>query len=207
MHAIPSHFPRRPAAVIAAALALLASLGAAPADAGVAAKPSLLAQLRTGGRVIACRHAATALAQPASRNGERVLSAAGRDQARRLGEGVRRQRIPTAPVLASPAQRTMESARLAFGASVRATPALDAAGSDPALRRLFFSDVAAGGNRVLVTHEATIRRMLPAHGSAPLNEGDCLVLRLERGQAHVQARIAPDQWATMRDVPHATVGR
>jgi hypothetical protein len=28
------------------------------------------------------------------------------------------------------------------------------------------------------------------------------VLRPERGQAHVQSRIAPDDWARMRDVPH-----
>lgn len=203
MRTIPSPSARRlPAAILTAALLALSTAAAAPADADVAVKPSLLAQLRAGGRVIACRHAATALAQPAARTSERVLSAAGRDQARRLGEGIRRQRIPTTLVLTSPAQRAVESARLAFGGTIRTTPALDAAANEAAQRRLFTDAVAAGGNRVLVADEAAIRRALPAYGRAALNEGDCLVLRPESGQAHVQSRIAPDDWARMRDVPH-----
>jgi len=201
MRTISFRSARRPAAAtLAAVLALFASLAAAPADADAAVKPSLLQQLRDGGRVIACRHAATSLAQPASRNSERVLSAAGREQARRLGEGIRRQRIPVAVALASPAQRTLQSARISFGAAVRSTPALD--GSDAAQRRLFTDDVATGGNRVLVADEAAIRRALPGYGRAALNEGDCLVLRPERGQPHVQARIAPDEWIRMTNTPH-----
>jgi hypothetical protein len=198
MRAIPTRSPHRlTAAALAAAFTLFASLAAAPADAGVPRKPSLLEQLRTGGRVIACRHAGTA---PAA-GGTRVLSPAGREQARRMGEGIRRQRIPVGSVLAAPGQ-PVESARIAFGAAaVRPTPAL--AGADAALPRLFTGAVAAGTNRVLVTDEAAIRRALPTYGSAALNEGDCLVLRLERGEAIVQARIAPDDWARMRATPHA----
>jgi hypothetical protein len=189
---------------LAAALGalVLASPGTARADA--APKPSLLEQLRGGGRIIVCRNAGTAVAQPASRNGERTLSPAGRAQAQRLGAGIRGQRIPVGPVLAAPGQATLESARLAFGASVRQAPLL-AGGSDPALARLFTDDVAAGTNRVLVASEATIRRMLPHHGRAPLGEGDCLVLRPDRGSRPViQARVAPDDWARMRDTPHPT---
>jgi hypothetical protein len=195
--------PRLAQASLAVALGalVLAAPGTAAADAAL--KPSLLRQLRDGGRIIACRNAATALAQPASRTGERTLSPAGRAQAQRLGTGIRGQRIPVGPVLAAPGQPTTESARLAFGASVRQAPLL-AGGSDPALQHLFTDDVAAGSNRVLVAGEATLRRMLPQHGSAPLAEGDCLVLRPERGRSHIQARIAPDEWARMRDVPHVT---
>jgi hypothetical protein len=167
-----------------------------------AAKPSLLEQLRGGGRIIACRHAATALARPASRTSERTLSAAGRAQARRLGEGIRGQRIPVGPVLAAPGQPTLESARASFGAAVRAAPVLEGS-NDPALPRLFTGDVAAGSNRVLVASEAVLRRMLPHHGRAPLNEGDCLVLWPERGgPAHILARLAPDDWARLRNTPH-----
>jgi hypothetical protein len=189
---------------------LLAALGALvlaapdPARADSAPKPSLLRQLRDGGRIIACRHAATALVQPASRSHPRTLSEAGRAQARRLGAGVRGQRIPVGPVLAAPGEPTTESARLAFGTAVRAAPVL-AGGDDRALRRLFTDEVAAGGNRVLVADEATIRRMLPHHGRAPLAEGDCLVLWPERGgRPNIQARLAPDDWAALRDVPHVT---
>lgn len=189
---------------LAAALGALVLAAPGTARADSAFKPSLLQQLRDGGRIIACRNAATALAQPASRTGERTLSPAGRAQAQRLGAGIRGQRIPVGPVLAAPGQPTTESARLAFGVSVRQAPLL-AGGSDPALQRLFTDDVAAGSNRVLVAGEATIRRMLPHHGSAPLAEGDCLVLRPERGgRPHIQARVAPDEWARMRDVPHVT---
>jgi hypothetical protein len=188
------------------ALAMGALLLAAPdaAHAEAAPKPSLLAQLRAGGRIIACRNAATALVQPASRNSERTLSPAGRAQAQRLGAGIRGQRIPVGPVLAAPGQATTESARLAFGAAAREAPVL-ASGNDAARSRLFTDEVPAGSNRVLVASEAVLRRMLPHHGRAPLAEGDCLVLRPERGgRPHIQARLAPDDWAQLRDVPHVT---
>lgn len=193
--------PMQTLAAAALGALLLAAPAAARADAA-AVKPSLLEQLRGGGRIIACRNGATALAQPASRTSGRTLSAAGRAQARRLGEGVRGQRIPAGPVLAAPAQPTLESARAAFGASVRTSPVL-AGGNERALSGLFRDDVAAGSNRVLFADEATLRRMLPHHGRAPLNEGDCLVLRPERGgQPHIQARLAPGDWAALRNTPH-----
>lgn len=201
-----AHGPLRRAVQGSLAVAIGALLLATPdaARADSAPKPSLLEQLRGGGRIIACRHAATALAQPASRNSERTLSAAGRAQAQRLGAGIRGQRIPVGPVLAAPGVATIESARLAFGASVRQAPVL-AGGDAPTLTRLFTDDVASGSNRVLVASEALLRRMLPHHGRAPIAEGDCLVLRPERGgRPHIQARLAPDDWAQLRDVPHVT---
>lgn len=197
----PRHLLR---GVLAAALGALVLAAPDAARADAAPKPSLLRQLRDGGRIIACRHAATAPVQQASSGSERMLSAAGRAQAQRLGAGVRGQRIPAGPVLAAPGRPVVESARLAFGNAVRQAPVL-AAADDPALRRLFTDDVAAGSNRVLVTSEAVLRRMLPHHGRAPIAEGDCLVLRPERGaRPHIQARLAPDDWARLRDVPHVT---
>lgn len=176
---------RRPMQAIATAALgalLLATPDAARADRS-AVKPSLLEQLRGGGRIIACRDAAAA-------------------QARRLGEGIRGQRIPVGPVLAAPGAPTLESARAAFGTAVRTSPLL-AGGSDPALPRLFSDAVAPGSNRVLVASEAVLRRMLPHHGRAPLNEGDCLVLWPERGgRPHIQARLAPGDWAGLRATAH-----
>ena len=81
-------------------------------------------RLRRGGLVLLMRHAATepGLGDPAGfRLGDcatqRNLSAAGREDARRVGERLRRERVPVAAVLTSPWCRCRETAQLAFGRS------------------------------------------------------------------------------------------
>src|SRR5258708_31801027 len=88
--------------------------------------PSLLAKLREGGYVLYMRHTSTDFSQndTSSRSFEdcanqRNLTDKGRDEARAIGQHIKRLRIPVGTVLASPFCRTMETARLAFG---KATP-------------------------------------------------------------------------------------
>src|SRR5512134_1792259 len=104
-------------------LSLLVLVGTA------SAQPSaeLVGRLREGGYVLYLRHASTDFGQNDSRMtrfedcaSQRNLTDRGRDEARALGEHLRRLKIPIGEVLASPFCRTMETARLAFG-KARAT--------------------------------------------------------------------------------------
>lgn len=80
-------------------------------------------RLRAGGLVILMRHASTepGLGDPAGFRlddcrTQRNLSAAGRDEARRVGERLRTERVPIAKVYTSPWCRCRETAIAAFGA-------------------------------------------------------------------------------------------
>jgi phosphohistidine phosphatase SixA len=86
--------------------------------------PSAWQRLRAGGLVVLMRHAATepGLGDPKGFSLEdcatqRNLSERGRDEARRVGEAFRAQRVPVAQVLTSPWCRCRETATLAFGAA------------------------------------------------------------------------------------------
>ena len=121
-----------------------------------AAQPSteLLSRLREGGYVLYLRHTSTDFSQNDSRMtsfedcaSQRNLTDRGRDEARAIGEHVKRLKIPIGEVLASPFCRTMETARLAFGkatatSDVRGGP-VDAARYEP-LRKLLSSPVPKG---------------------------------------------------------------
>jgi phosphohistidine phosphatase SixA len=89
---------------------------------GVADADSLLRWLAGGGHVIYWRHAATDRSQ-GDRDlrdmqrceTQRNLSALGREQARRVGEGMKTMGIPVGRVLSSPFCRNWETAQEAFG--------------------------------------------------------------------------------------------
>jgi broad specificity phosphatase PhoE len=106
---------------VAAFLALRACLAWADAD------PRLLPKLGAGGYVLYMRHTSTDFSQNDSRMrnyedcaNQRNLTDKGREEARDVGAQIKRLRIPIATVYASPFCRTMETARLAFGAAKRA---------------------------------------------------------------------------------------
>lgn len=127
------------------------------------------ALLRGGGQIVLIRHAVTdpGVGDPPGFNiddcrTQRNLSAAGRDEARRLGAAFRAQRVPIAQVLSSPWCRCLDTARIAFG-DARIEPALGNlfTHSENTSRQLAqFRELAAqpspGGNRILITHGATI---------------------------------------------------
>ena len=168
-----------------------------------AAQPSaeLLSRLREGGYVLYLRHTSTDFSQNDSRMtsfedcaSQRNLTDRGRDEARTLGEHVKRLKIPVGEVLASPFCRTMETARLAFG---KATATNDVRGGPveaaryEALRKLLSSPVAKGTNRVISSHGNPFYALA---GPPYLAEGETAVVRPEGGRFSVLARIRLADW-------------
>ena len=146
---------------------LLPVLLAAPAASaqGYAFLPDdqAVALLRAGGLNLYFRHGITDRSQMDSgargdRAGQRNLSAAGRAQARRLGEAFRALNIPVAEVLTSEVFRARDTAELAFGAARVErdliaddyTPGNAAEDARAVSRRL--AQPVTGGNRVMIGH-------------------------------------------------------
>jgi phosphohistidine phosphatase SixA len=142
---------------------------------GTAAEPDpLVVALQDGEHVLFLRHTATdagmdTTSDPADCGRQRNLSSQGRDDAEAIGEAVRALDIPFGDVRASPLCRTMDTARLAFGDVVADERLLQSA--DPDEVRALLDDPPAGGNRVLVGHQATL---LEAAG-VDLDEGETAV--------------------------------
>jgi broad specificity phosphatase PhoE len=159
-----------------AALAL-----ALPAAAG----ESMWRRLAGGGHVLLMRHAATVpgIGDPPNFRldacaTQRNLSTGGEADARRLGEVMRRERVPIADVLSSRWCRCLDTARLAFG-SVTPAPMLDSMFEDDEARRQhklgelrrYLAAFKAPGNLVLVTHDVNIRALVGQY----LHQGDMVV--------------------------------
>jgi phosphohistidine phosphatase SixA len=133
---------------------------------------SVWKRLRGGGFVLLMRHASTqaGLGDPPDMriddcSTQRNLSDAGRDEARRIGERFRREKVPIARVYTSPWCRCRESATLAFGkaedweplASFFDVPDRDAEYTERVKKRIgTYSSRAMGGNVVMVTHNLNI---------------------------------------------------
>lgn len=166
------------------------------------ADEALWAQLRAGGLVVFIRHADTdpGVGDPPGFRlddckTQRNLSAAGRDQARRLGEVLRRERVPVEQVLSSEWCRCRDTATLAFE---RYEPwaALNnlfgRAQNEPAQKRAMLERAGAyrgKGNLVLVTHGATI---FPVAGVNP-GTGELVVMRpAGAGGLERVGRLRPD---------------
>lgn len=166
---------------------------------------ALLQALRRGGHVVYFRHTATDFSRrdDAMRSvddcaNQRPLSERGRDDARVIGEQVAALALPLGEVLASPMCRTMDHARLAFGARVPVpTPSLrERGGGDyPGLSHLLAAPVKAGTNRWLVGHGIPFREVA---GPPHLAEGEAVVLRPDaRGGWSVVARLQVADWAQL----------
>lgn len=143
-------------------------LTAQPAGADAA----LWDSLKRGGHVILIRHAATdpGVGDPPDFQVEdcatqRNLSAAGRQEATRLGAAFRRHGVPVARVRSSRWCRCLDTARIAFG-KAESWPALDNTFEAPQRRepqmrevRKALSGPLRGGNVVLVTHGVNIQAL------------------------------------------------
>jgi phosphohistidine phosphatase SixA len=103
-------------------LLVTALLVGTPLQAGILAPDALLEALREGGLVIHWRHAIT---DRSRRDGDlsdmtrcerqRLLSEAGRDQARAMGSALAALGVPVGEVITSPFCRNVDTAQLAFG--------------------------------------------------------------------------------------------
>jgi len=146
------------------------ALAAAP-RAHAANEGALLAQLRRGGLVLFMRHANTDEAgdQPGFSledcSTQRNLSERGRDEARRVGERLRAEKVPIAQVYTSPWCRCRDTAMLAFGkaedweplSSFFDFPDREAFYSDRVRKRVAsFANSKPRGNVVMVTHNVNI---------------------------------------------------
>jgi hypothetical protein len=161
----------------------------------------LLNQLRQGGYVLYLRHTSTDFSQNDSRmtsfedcSMQRNLTDRGRDEARALGEHVKRLKIPIGEVLASPFCRTMETARLAFGKAtaspdVRGGP-VEASRYEP-LRKLLSSPVPRGTNRVISSHGNPFYALA---GPPYLAEGEMAIVKPEGERFSVIAKIRLSDW-------------
>jgi phosphohistidine phosphatase SixA len=162
---------------------------------------SLLAALRAGGLVLACRHAITVEGardeSSTDRALQRNLSEDGRQQAIAIGRAVRAARVGICPVLSSPMFRARETAELAFGDTAVAISRL-LRGQPPlsALMPLFTQPPPEGQNRVLMTHQGTLYRILTMFRRPEIQEGDCVVLRPnhEAGTFEVVAKLSLADW-------------
>jgi broad specificity phosphatase PhoE len=159
-------------------------------------------RLAAGGQVVLLRHATTVPGfgdPPGFRLGDcatqRNLSAAGREEARRIGAQLRARNIPVGEVRSSRWCRCLETAELAFGRVADPWPLLDSLHEHPerrdtqtgALRRAL-AEVPARGNLFLVTHQANV---IALTGTA-LAPGEMVVLT-PRGDGRLETvgRISP----------------
>jgi phosphohistidine phosphatase SixA len=194
---------------MAGALALCLS-GALPA---VAAEPSseslagtaLLQALKSGGLILYFRHTSTDFGQnDDAMSGyedcarQRNLTDRGGDEARRIGDAIKRLGIPIGDVLASPFCRTRETAQLIFGRATVA-PAVRGGPAHPdsddryaELRKLLSTPPRAGTNLAIASHGN------PFHAVADttyLSEGEVAVIRPLGAQGfRIVARIPKDGW-------------
>ncbi len=177
------------------AAALLAS------RAGAAQDEALWKRLRAGGLVILMRHASTEAGlgdPPGFKLGDcktqRNLSAAGVEEARRVGARLRAERVPIGPVYTSPWCRCRDTAMAAFGraedweplSSFFDFPDREPRYSESVRRRIGgYGARPPGGNVVMVTHNVNIAA-LTRHsvGTSELvvvrPDGCCSLRALER---------------------------
>lgn len=157
------------------------------------------------------RHAATDFSKPDQDpvdlkdcRTQRNLSAEGRRDAKRIGQGARRLQRRIGVVLSSPFCRTLETARLAFGRVAVNLALLNTITADHdaawrrqirAARRLFASKPAPGRITVLVTHGSVVGDVT----GLTLEEGETLVFRPLGGvRFRLLGRILPRGWAALR---------
>lgn len=167
-----------------------------------------VAELKRGGYVIYFRHTSTDFAQNDAQSKsyddcahQRNLTDGGRMQARAIGGAVRELKLPIDKVIASPMCRTMETARLAFGAA-EPVPEMRGAAlpvADPnryaALKKLFATPYPRGANLVVASHG---NPFYGAAGPPYLAEGEAAVIRgLGDGDFEVIARIRVNDWPAL----------
>lgn len=179
-------------------LAAMAMLGLAPSQAS--SDDAVWAVMREPGVIILFRHAVAPGTgdPPGMRLGDcatqRNLDAAGRAQARRIGETFRARGIVVGAVLTSRWCRASETAELAFPGAARPEPAFDSFFSDrsaeparTAEARRILEGWAGPGALVVTTHQVNITALT---GIVP-RSGEGIVMRRVGGRMEVVGRVMP----------------
>lgn len=165
----------------------------------------LLQALRSGGLILYFRHTSTdfghnddAMSGYEDCARQRNLTDGGREEARRIGDAIKRLAIPIGDVLASPFCRTRETAQLIFGratvaSSVRGGPARpDSSDRYAELRKLLSTAPRPGTNLAIASHGNPFHAVTETNY---LSEGEAAVIRPLGAQGfRVIARIPKDGW-------------
>jgi phosphohistidine phosphatase SixA len=174
-----------------------------PAAPATAVDEVLWTLLKGGGQVVLLRHGATDMEQRDQAGApledcarQRNLSDDGRDDSRLIGEAFRSRGIPVGRVLSSGYCRCRETAQLAFG-RVELWLALQQSLNDREVQaqraadiRALASEVPAGGNLILVSHQYPIRVLT----GIQIGEGEFLVLTPRGGGVFdITGRIPPEE--------------
>lgn len=168
---------------------------------------ALVEALSKGGYVIYMRHTKTERRQKdrdhlgdlSDCSNQRNLSAAGRKQARDIGQSFNVLGIEVGGVLSSPYCRAYDTAQIAFGKGKKHDnlryltfqPPEQAKESTKWLRRQLATVPPRGKNNVLIAHTANLKDGL---GLWPKNAGDIFVFRPTGSDFIFVGKIAPDEW-------------
>ena len=179
---------------------IVASLG--PSHASNATPDEIFDALRGGGHVVYFRHAATTwsgvdrIEWPRER--QRLLSEAGIQDSRDIGEATKRLGLPIGEVIASPFARCRDMAEIAFGRVDERFELLgllsDAKGRAERvayLRDRMSTPTAGNGNRIIVSHRSNIAEV----AGVSLGEGDAVVVKPSGGgEFQILGTLRPDDW-------------
>ena len=169
--------------------------------------PALLAALKRGGYTLYLRHTSTDFSRDDVKSrsdddcdNQRPLTDKGRDEARRIGNDMRKLGIPINEVLASPRCRTVDVAKLAFGHFKIAPEARGGVFTEKAvtryegLRALFDKGPGAGKNTIIVSHG---NPFYATAGAPYLAEGEAAIIKSLGRDFEVIARVRWDGWSAL----------
>lgn len=204
------------------AIARADAYGLPPADAAkfaeIAATADTLGQLRQGGFVLYLRHGFTDNTKPDRGSGvdlndcstQRPLNQEGRKIAARVGDAVRKAKIPLGEIRISPLCRVRDTVAAAFPGlphsldnKLMYTANLTSAEKAPIIanvRRLLSAPVAAGSNRLLIAHAPNLMDLI---GYFP-KEATLVIFRPkgEKEGFDYIASIPPELWGELLRQEH-----
>jgi phosphohistidine phosphatase SixA len=178
------------------------------------APPSdLLAALRSGGHVLAMRHAHSPSERPDAASAhrgndglERQLDDEGRAAAAAMGSAVRKLGIPIGAILASPTFRALETVQALDLGAAQSVEELGDGGLDMRpdvegkrsawLRAKASESPPASSNVLLITHLPNLRAAF-GDDAAGMADGETLILRPSGGGLVVVGRVRIEEWSSL----------